>query len=212
MDAFRVVVLDVLAEQTSQVSLVQNHDMVEELAANGADEALCRTVLPGTLERRALGMETETLDHFGDLGAEDRIVVVDQESMGRSLAEGVAQLLAHPERGWTRGDVEGENASPPVIDREPEIEQPEAHGWHDEEIHRRDRVSVVAKEGGPALLRFGIGVDVRQVPRDRGEAHADSELRQLILDPPSAPPILDGHPHDQIPRFLRDPRSTGSRH
>ena len=52
VDALRVVVRDVLAEQPSQMGFVQNHHVVQELPAHGADEALCRPVLPGTLERR----------------------------------------------------------------------------------------------------------------------------------------------------------------
>jgi hypothetical protein len=40
MDAFCVVVRDILAKQSSQVGFVQNHHMIEELAANGADETL----------------------------------------------------------------------------------------------------------------------------------------------------------------------------
>jgi len=47
VDAFFIVVLDVLAEQPSQLGLVQNHHMVEEFAANGANEALGRPFCQG---------------------------------------------------------------------------------------------------------------------------------------------------------------------
>src|SRR5258705_8992581 len=80
--------------------------MVEELPANGADEPLRRSVLPGTLECRALRMKTEPLDHLSYCGAENRIVVVDQKVVARSLGEGIAQPLAYPLSRWTRGDVE----------------------------------------------------------------------------------------------------------
>jgi len=40
----------------------------------------------------------------------------------------------------------------PVIDREPNVEQLETEGRHDEEVHSRDSISVIAQEGDPALL------------------------------------------------------------
>jgi hypothetical protein len=152
VNALGVVVVDVFLKQSSQVGFIQHHHMIEQLPANRADEALRRPVLPGALERRALGMETETLDRLGDRWAEDRVVVVDQKPMQRRVEKRFAQLLGHPPSSWTRGDAEGKNASPSVIERKPDIEQPEAHRRHDEEVHSRDHVSVIPKEGGPALL------------------------------------------------------------
>src|SRR5688572_22380129 len=106
--------------------------MVEELPAHGADEAFCRPVLPGTLERRALGMETETLDHLSDRGAEDRVVVVDQESMDRPIGKGVAEPLAHPPSRHCAevGQPSGRSAklSSPSCTLAPLLDRKEAHG------------------------------------------------------------------------------------
>ena len=102
------------------MGLVQDHDMIEELPANGADEPLRRPILPGTLDRCALRVQTEALDHLGDCGGEDGVVVVDQESMARRIGEGFAQLLAHPLSGGSRCDIEGKDAPSPMIEREPD--------------------------------------------------------------------------------------------
>jgi hypothetical protein len=54
MDALRVVVLDVLPKQASQMVLVEHDHMIEQLPPNAADEALRRPVLPGAAECRSV--------------------------------------------------------------------------------------------------------------------------------------------------------------
>ncbi len=81
MDALRVVVLDVLLKEASQVTFAKHHNVIEKLPADAADEALRRPVLPGTSIRRALGVDAEVCDRGGHFGREDRIVVEDEESM-----------------------------------------------------------------------------------------------------------------------------------
>jgi len=157
------------------VILVQHDHVIEQVPANGPGEPLHRLVLPRTLECRALRTETETLDH-GNRWAEDRIIVVDQKPMGRCVGEGLAKSLAHPTRGWTRGDVEEENSPSPMIEREPDIEKVEAHGGYHEEVHRGDYVSVIPKEGAPALLRLRNWSHSWQAARACGKAHVDPNL------------------------------------
>ena len=50
-------------------------------------------------------MNAESLDRGGDFGAEDRVVVEDQESMRRAIGEGVTELLDHPASRWATADV-----------------------------------------------------------------------------------------------------------
>jgi hypothetical protein len=65
-------------------------------------------------------------------------------------------LLDHPRHSGTIGDVEVENAAEPTIDREPHVEDVETHRRDDEEIHRGDRILVIAQEGQPALDGSGL--------------------------------------------------------
>jgi hypothetical protein len=44
-------------------------------------------------------------------------------------------LLDDSAGSWALGNVEVQDSSWSVIDREPHVEQPESHGWGDEEIH-----------------------------------------------------------------------------
>ena len=65
VDALRVVVLDVLAEQPSQVVFGQHDHVIEKLATNRPHEAFRCPILPRTLERRSLRMDSESRDRAG---------------------------------------------------------------------------------------------------------------------------------------------------
>ena len=90
VDALCVVVLDVLAQQASQMILVEHDDVVEQLAADAPDEALGCPVLPGTSEGCARGFDSESSDRLSDQSRGDRVVVENQEAVGRLIREGVA--------------------------------------------------------------------------------------------------------------------------
>ena len=81
----RVVVLEVLTENSNQMCLVQDHDVIKSLAASRADRALGVSVLPrGARCRRAfLGSQ------IGNARAND--IAVDN----RSLRNAIDQYLEH---------------------------------------------------------------------------------------------------------------------
>ena len=56
-------------------------------------------------------------------------------SLASTAGEGLAQSLDDSAGSWALGNVEVQDSSWSVIDREPHVEQPESHGWGDEEIH-----------------------------------------------------------------------------
>jgi hypothetical protein len=74
-------------------------------------------------------------------------------SDGGVVRERLAQLLDNPRGRGSVGHVEVENTPPGVIDREPDVEDTEGCCRHGEEVHRRDRVAVVAEELDPPLKR-----------------------------------------------------------
>jgi hypothetical protein len=53
----------------------------------------------------------------------------------RKLTVNLDQLMQAGQGSWALGNVEVQDSSWSVIDREPHVEQPESHGWGDEEIH-----------------------------------------------------------------------------
>ena len=89
VDSLRVVVVDVLAEKTSQVSFAEHDDVVEKLAANAADEALRCPVLPGALKGSPFRIQAERSDGASNTVREDRVVVEDQVPVRGVAGEGV---------------------------------------------------------------------------------------------------------------------------
>ncbi len=71
------------------------------------------------------------------------------------VRERFAQLLDDPGGRGSVGHVEMKNTPLGVIDREPDVEDSEGRRGNGEEVHRRDRVAVVAKELDPTLERAG---------------------------------------------------------
>src|SRR4030095_7331006 len=67
----RVVVRDVLAEQSPQVVFNEDDHMIEKLTANAAHEAFGRSVLPGTSVGGSPGMDPQPPNRAGDLRRED---------------------------------------------------------------------------------------------------------------------------------------------
>ena len=73
VDTFRVVVLDVRAEQASQVVFAQHDHVIEELATNRSHEAFRGPVLPGVEQRETHGRHDE------EVHSRDRVPVIPQE-------------------------------------------------------------------------------------------------------------------------------------
>ena len=155
---------------------VQDDHVVEKFATYGTDNTLGRPVLPWAPECGPLWIDLEALDRTRDCMRENRVVVVDQVSMGWFIGERLAELLDHPTRSWILGDVEVENSSPSVIDREPDVQQAKPNRRNDEEVHSRDHVLVIPEECHPSLLLGRVGFCPRYVARGGRQTHFDAEL------------------------------------
>lgn len=89
------------------------------------------------------------------------------EKLRRGITgEGFAELLRHPGRGRIRGDIEMQNSSATMIDREPDIKKLEPCRGDDQEIHCREDVPMIAKEGRPSLTIMISRTRGRQVSSD----------------------------------------------
>ncbi len=105
-------------------------------------------------------------------------------------------------------DVDVQDSPSPVLDHEPHVEESKASGRDYEEVHRGDRIPVVAKECGPALPPIKVRLAFRQVARDGGEADAEAEHLEFSLDLSRSPTVLRGEPADEPLELGRDRRAT----
>ena len=117
-----VVVDEVVAQQATQVGLVQHHDVVEALAAQGADEAFHVRILPRRPRRRLDFVDPHGLDSAREHDPVDRIAVAQEVSRGGLPGERLHELLGRPLGRGGVGDVDVDDASP-VVRQDHEDEQ-----------------------------------------------------------------------------------------
>src|SRR4030081_2376288 len=133
-------------------------------------------------------------------------------SVARSLSprECFGDLACDPFRGWIGCDVDPDkvSANPPNDDED--IEQIEANGRNNEQVHGGDVGCVVTQEDAPALGRRSTSL--AHVLRDAGLSDLEAELEQLAMDARRTPQrIFRAHLSDQRAQIRGDLRSASKR-
>jgi len=109
-----VVVREVASQDTAQVRFAEDHNVVQTLASDGADEALCERVLPWTVRCRQDFADTHPLQALSERLTVDRVAVAEEVGRSGVVGEGVHDLLGRPGRSGMLGDIEVKDA-PPVV-------------------------------------------------------------------------------------------------
>ena len=177
-----VVVTDVLAHQTLQMPFVYYDDMIQQVPAAVADEALGDAVLPRAAEAGPLGLDSEALDDADDLSVEVGGAVEYQVLRSRVIREGLAQLLCDPNTARMPGNVAVQDAPPAMGDDEEAIEHAEGQRRHGEEVHRSNRFTVILQERRPSFCRLR---DPRRLPhpaQNRPLRNIEVEHLQFAVD------------------------------
>ena len=84
-----LVVRDVGPKDSTKMSLIEDDDVVQALAADRADHALDVGILPRRARCRADGRETEGLDRSIERCIEGRVAVVEEEPRVRVVGKGL---------------------------------------------------------------------------------------------------------------------------
>jgi len=114
-----------LREQRPQVAIGQDDHVVEQLAANGRDEALGNSVLPRAAEASPHGLDAHGPEHGQYLRAEGLASIEDDEPGHGLERERFSKLLDDPGRGRARRYAEPRDFSPPVAEDDQDVENPE---------------------------------------------------------------------------------------
>jgi hypothetical protein len=120
-----VVVGEVGTQEPAEMRLVQNEEVVEALAANGADDPLDKRVLPGRARGDADLVDPHPFDSPHELLAVDRVSITKQESRSRIVRERLDDLLSGPDCRRVIGDVEMEELAAIVPEDDEDEEEPE---------------------------------------------------------------------------------------
>ena len=107
-----VVVDEVVAQQATQMGLVEDDDVIEALAAQGADEAFAIGILSRRPRRSLDFADPQGLDSAGERDPVDRIAVAQEVAWGGLPGERLHELPGRPLGRGGVGDVDVDDASP----------------------------------------------------------------------------------------------------
>ena len=113
-----MVIVDVVFQQSSQVPLVQNDHVVEQIATHTSDPTLGDAVLPGTAKSSPDRFCAVLFDGRDDVSRELGIAVEAQKPGWRFVPPSFAQLQYDPQGIWLTGHIAVQNLPPIVADDE----------------------------------------------------------------------------------------------
>ena len=146
-----VVVVGILGQDPAQMHFTQDHDMIQALSPDRADQPLRMAILPGRPRRRwsvpnAHGSKTPRY------GMAIRGISVPNEVSGRLLPrEGLGDLSSDPVGRRIGGDVDPDQVASLKPDDHQTMEQLEAGGRNDKQVDGADAWGMIAEKGLPSL-------------------------------------------------------------
>ena len=154
-----VVVVDVLAQDATQMILAEGDDVVRALATDAADDALDEGVLPRRSLRADDLLDAEGLHSFAEGFAEDRVPVTMKEPGLLAARKRLDELVGSPCGRRVRGDVEVPDAAPVMREHDEDVEDLEGQRRHREEVAGCADRHVVGDETAPF---FRVGWSLRR--------------------------------------------------
>ncbi len=111
-------------------------------------------------------------------------------------------------RGYSRrrrmpSDIPSKNAPSVVSNHEEAIQHAESESWHGEEIHRCNRLTMVAQERNPTLGWLGIFGSLPHPPKHSAFRNVEAQHPELPMNPRRAPSaVLGDHAEDMFSQCL----------
>src|SRR5216684_2360737 len=204
-----VVVAEVAAQTLSQVSLVEDDYVVEDLAADGANHALDEGVLPRRARRGENLGDADPFHPSPELVALDAIAIAEEVVGRRVIGERLDDLLRSPSGRGAIGYVEVHDLAAMLQQDHEHVEETEGRSRHDEEVDGDEVKDVVLEERSPGLR--GPLPAPRPQTCNRALRNVEPQLEQFAMDARRAPErIGERHGADELRKFGADGRSTRS--
>ena len=138
-----MVVAHVLSHKSSQVSLIEDNHVIEQISSATSHPSFRSSILPRRLYARSFGLQSSGLQKNDHFLRERRISIEDRISIRASRGECLTQLLDYPLGCRVAGHVEVQNPAPPMLNHEKAVEQLECNCWHCEEIESSDHLAMI---------------------------------------------------------------------
>ena len=184
------------------MALAKHDDMVKAIPSDRSDEPLRTSVLPGRS-----WCDRPISDTHGSQSAEKSMAIgaipVANDVSRRPLPPVcLRQLMGNPFGARMRRYAQPQKLATGVLQDQEAVQQPKRDRRDREQIHRCDAVSVIVKEGLPALRRRPPSP--RHVLSDRSLPDIDAKLEQFAVYPGCAPKrICDTHLADEAANVRR---------
>src|SRR4029434_1206107 len=140
----------------------------------------------------------------------DAIAIPDEVARRLIPRECFRDLVRDPFCCWIGCNIDPDEVSAVESNNDEGIEQIEANGRHNEQIHGRDVRRVITQEGTPSLAWRPTPLD--HVLGNARLRHLKPELKQLTMNARRSPKrVLNAHPPDQRAQIRLDLRAPSSR-
>jgi len=201
--AVLMVIANVGGHQPFQMPFVEHDDIIKQIPSAIPNPAFCNTVLPRTAEARPLGLDAEALHRADNFLVEVRRAIEDQVGGDLVIRKGLAQLLRDPRTTWVvPSDVEMKNTTPLMRDHKEAVEHAKRKRRHGEEIHRRNRFTVVVLECRPSLCGLRIAGRSTHPTQNSSLREVEPKHRKLAMNARCSPRSVAGHhAEDEVSQF-----------
>src|SRR3984957_20857150 len=206
MSSDAVVINSIGFQNSAQMRLAQDNDVVHTFTAVRSDQPFHKSILPGRGWCGWLVPDAHGAQSARDDAAIDPVAIADE--VARSFIPGkcLRDLTSNPFGRWIGCDVDPDEVSAVEPDDDEGIEQVETDSWNNEQVHGSNVWRVVMQEGPPSLAGWPPSFD--HVFGDARLRDFKPELEQFAVDTWRAPKrIFDAHPPDQCAQFRVDLRS-----
>src|ERR1700684_3219781 len=191
-----VVIISIRFQNSAQVHLAQDNDVVHAFTPDRSDQPFHKAILPGRGWCGRLVPDAHGAQSACDDAAIDPVAIADQVARGLIPRKCLRYLTCNPFRCRICCAVDPDKVSAVEPDDDEGIEQVETDSWNNEQVHGGDVRRVVTQEGPPSLARRPTPFD--HVLGDAGLRDLKPELEQFAVDAWRTPKrIFRAHPPDQ---------------
>ena len=159
------------------MAFVEWDEKVEALAPDGSDQPFAIRIRFGRADRRFQNPDAEALQ-LGITGRENRIAVVEDESVWMIERQKLAELLNRPLGSGMAGHVHIENAPRTDFHGNEDIQDAERCSYRHEKIAGYDPLRVVTDEGCPTLVGASAWIAALQILADRSRRNSNAQLQR----------------------------------
>src|ERR1700720_2367338 len=201
-----VVIASIGSQDSAQMHLAQDNDVVHTFPPDRSDQPFGKAILPRRGRCGRLVPDAHGAQSARDDAAIDPVAIADE--VARSFIPGkcLCYLTSNPFCRGTCRDVDPDEVSAVEPDNDEGIEQVETDSWNNEQVHGGNVWRVVTQEGPPSLAGWPPPFD--HVLGDARLRDFKPELEQFAVNAWRTPKrVLHAHPPGQYAQFRVDLRS-----